>query len=1724
MSAEQDPASLKRQRAVVKGSCTRISTYVQGISVATPSVAAQLEERKIKLNEYWSQYNEIQSQLESIDENEINDRGTFEEAFFSLSAKIRELLNPVLALRAPPSSPSTSNASNRSEGPFNVRLPKLNLPSFSGKYDEWFPFFDSFKSVIHSNTSISNIQKLQYLKSSLSGDASNVIHSLEISELNYDVAWRLLRERYDNKRVIIHTHIEAIMELPSMTRENLIELRRIADGVNRHIRALNALKRPTSQWDDLLVYIVSSKLDATTLREWQASLDGMEPPTFKQLNDFIIHQCQMLEATSKASDVSSKDAHKRPQSNAKRQTSCVATVKAKCNFCKGEHAMYHCKDFLALPVSRRISEVRNRKICTNCLRFPSHALDQCTSGGCRVCKAKHNTLLHAGESTPKTHDSNGDNTDAPRTPNSSSIVSAHASTSHGEEYTMLSTALVNAFDRNGSTKPCRVLLDSGSQANFITMEYARIIGVPPRPLNTSISGINNTNSQATQAVKVRIQSRVNSYSITIDCVVTDQITGKLPTLSMQRSSYNIPRNLKLADPHFNVSAKVDLLIGAEFFWELLCVGQIKASTEHPTLQKTHFGWILAGRRDIVSSPPRNIHSFAATISNVQLHDQIKRFCEIEDITNVTSHNADEAYCEQHYLTNVSQNAQGRYVVKLPIKDAAMTKLGESRQIALKRLQGLERRLARSPQLRAQYSQFMAEYLTLGHMRRVDITANEDIRAFYLPHHCVFKTSEPSSKIRVVFDASCKSTTGVSLNDTLRVGPVVQQDLTSIVMRFRTFKFVLTADIIKMYRQVLVHPSQTPLQRILWRDDPAADVVTYELVTVTYGTTPASFLVTRSLKHLAEQHSAIYPVGASCVQRDFYVDDMLTGGNTLQEVETIRDETIQLLRLGCFELSKWASNNKELLTPVTSQVEESVVINKEANACILGVQWNPTSDTFHFSYEPDKAYDTVSKRVMLSEVSKLFDPLGLLGPTIVIAKLILQDLWRSNVDWDESVPQAVYTRWSTFKNQLIELNQLTIPRRVKFSANNRMIQVHGFCDASQYAYGACIYVRTKLKNGDYQCELLGSKSRVAPLKTISLPRLELSAALLLTRLLERVRASINLTNVKIYLWSDSTIALNWIASASRKFSVFVSNRIGEIQRATEPEDWRHVPSAQNPADLLSRGLNPRELVNATTWWKGPAFLQQSECQWPVNKLPRLGNDIPELQKIYVNVAIVDVSIINEILDKYSNLDKVCRIISYCIRFARRSSRATTLFITHEEMSSALHRLCKIVQQHSFPDDYKTLSNAEAISTSSKILSLTPFMDHSGLIRVGGRLRNSNLPHDTCHPILLPRDHELTKRIISKEHVRSMHAGTQATMAAVRQRFWPLSLRSTTRRIVLRCVRCFRVKPVLSEALMGSLPSSRVTISRPFARCGVDYAGPLILREGKRRNARNHKAYVAVFVCFTVKAVHLELVGDLTSDAFLAAFKRFISRRGRPSHVWSDNGTSFVGAKNQLKDFYGLLNDDTVQDKVKTFSRDQQISWSFIPPSSPHHGGLWEAAVKSAKYHMHRIIGKAHLTYEEMQTTLCEVEAILNSRPITALSADPNDLAYLTPGHFLIGTPMNSFPTPDLTDLSENRLVRWQRVEQLRQHFWRRWSLEYLHSLQTRSKWKATKGNQLQRGQLVLVKQQDLHPLNWLLGRVHEIHIGSDGIVRTADVKTTKGLLTRPLTKLAILPVETTDDSL
>ncbi|XP_071578330.1 uncharacterized protein [Temnothorax nylanderi] len=626
--------------------------------------------------------------------------------------------------------------------------------------------------------------------------------------------------------------------------------------------------------------------------------------------------------------------------------------------------------------------------------------------------------------------------------------------------------------------------------------------------------------------------------------------------------------------------------------------------------------------------------------------------------------------------------------------------------------------------------------------------------------------------------------------------------------------------------------------------------------------------------------------------------------------------------------------------------------------------------------------------------------------------------------------------------------------------------------------------------------------------------ELCGALLAAEELDKT-SQLNINVTRKFCWTDSEIVLAWISKEANTWKTFVSNRVAQIQSLTEIKDWHHVSSHDNPADVVSRGLLPEKLIESKIWWKVPDWL--SSNAYPCRKAETVVDDQAlETRRIFVAVNTNEKV---ELLYKFSSYNKLQRVMAFCLRFIHNLKSPTvkdTGKLTTAELQKATIKIIKLIQREEFLPEMENLSRQQSVDKASKLLSLNPFVDADGVVRVGGRLREASLAFDTKHPIVLPPRHHVTKLIIEHEHIRQLHAGVQLTLASLRLRFWPLNGKSSVRGVIRKCVKCFRANPTPIEQFMGNLPLSRTEPARPFLRCGVDYGGPILIKEGPGRGKRTIKSYIALFVCFVTKALHIELVYDCTAETFLHALKRFISRRGKPSDIYSDNGTNFVGANKELKELRNLLRSQQFENKVVSELSVDRIDWHFIPPSAPHFGGIWEAGIKSTKYHLKRIVGNALLTYEEMYTVLTQIESCLNSRPITAISSDPNDPCALTPGHFLIGSPLQALPEPNLTEINEHRLSRWQRVQTMVQHFWKRWSTEYLTQLHQRTKWRTIKSSSSLTGRIVVLREDNTPPLCWKLARIIDVHPGKDQLVRVLTLKTKNGIIKRPISKISLLP--------
>ncbi|XP_052901615.1 uncharacterized protein LOC128309298 [Anopheles moucheti] len=1258
----------------------------------------------------------------------------------------------------------------------------------------------------------------------------------------------------------------------------------------------------------------------------------------------------------------------------------------------------------------------------------------------------------------------------------------------------------------------------------MSTKLANRLALKHDPISITLIGAGHSSTPVRKSVRAKISSRTSPYELNADFLIVDNLIGDLPAHDVRTDEWQIPPNFILADPQFNKSAPLDLILGARHYHEFFQSGaQYRIAIHLPVLMESMFGWIVSGSASIPNI--NNDTSYASSVACMSTLDEtLERFWKMEELHVRDGLSPEERYCENLYLDTTQRDDTGRYIVRLPKKSDFKEKLGLSKSSALRRFTMLERRLERDPRIKAAYHEFMREYLELGHMSLLR-APDDDESAYYLPHHPVFKASSSTTKTRVVFDGSAKTSSGYSLNDMLCVGPAVQDELLDIILRFRTYKVTVVGDIAKMYRQILLHPDDRSYVRICFRFTPHSPIQYYELNTVTYGLSPSSFLATRTLQQLADDEGTAHPVAADALKNNFYVDDFIGGADSIESARHLRLELSKLLSKGGFELRKWTSNRLEVLTGLASDqigTQSALQFMPDETIKALGISWEPEHDVLSF---PSAIYtDTTctTKRTILSSIARMFDPLGLVAPIVVRSKIMMQELWLQKAGWDDPVPDSICKKWKDIQHDWPLLSSFKIDRYALLPGSR--LQLHTFCDASEAAYGACIYVRCEGAQGRVHITLLASKSRVAPLKRVTLPRLELCAAVLGAHLYDRVKKAMGLTAAESYFWSDSTVTLKWIGGSPNTWATFVANRVAEVQHYTHPRQWRHVPGSTNPADLVSRGMAAVDFLKSKLWSSGPEWLALSSSQWPDFCPEPDENSNLEIRK--VSAAFTNYVTNHPWFTMCSSYTRLLRIIALCIRFTRNvkekartqqtSLRITTpLSITPEDTEAAKTVLCRLAQQDEFTTELKQLTKGEAIAKQSPLRRLNPFLDEQGILRVGGRLKLSQLPYQSQHPIVLPKNHKFGELIAAYHHEKLMHGGGRLLLSQIRETYWPLDGRHLVKRIVRNCFRCIRQEPRLEEQQVGQLPPPRVTPSRPFSVTGVDYAGPFYLKPAHRRAAAA-KSYLCVFVCFATKAVHLELVGDLTTAGFLAALRRFTSRRGLPAHIHSDNGKNFEGAAHELRELFRMFRDEQQQHIIANECANKGITWHFTPPKAPHFGGLWEAAVKTAKRHLYRHLGSTRLSYEGYSTILQQIEAAMNSRPLLPTSDDPNDLAALTPAHFLIGTSMHSVPTPDYTGLKMCTLDELQKWQLMFQRFWKHWTSEYLQELQ-KDNMRHHRTNDILPGRLVILMDESLPTTRWPLARIIDVHPGQDQLTRVVKLKTAKGILTRPITKICILPL-------
>lgn len=772
---------------------------------------------------------------------------------------------------------------------------------------------------------------------------------------------------------------------------------------------------------------------------------------------------------------------------------------------------------------------------------------------------------------------------------------------------------------------------------------------------------------------------------------------------------------------------------------------------------------------------------------------------------------------------------------------------------------------------------------------------------------------------------------------------------------------------------------------------------------------------------------------------------------------------------------------------------------------------------------------------------------MLSPVILSAKLIMRDLCRREISWDDPVPDIYAKQWSKLLQQLPLLDKFEVDRCLKppHFGNSCISQLHHFCDASANGYGTVTYLVSKNDNSEKYSAFVVGKSRVAPLKPVTIPRMELIAATMASRMDVLCKKELQMELMDSVFWTDSESVLKYIRNETSRYKVFVANRVSQILKVSSVEQWRYVDTARNPADIASRGVKVKAFINHATWLSGPHFLLQPEDEWPVNHqdLGQLPAEDPELKGIaVVNAVQPEEQPVSYLIHYFSTWTRLKTSVAWMLKFKdwllscvrkRRElhsdlvqsgltcqqwkasedkeiekfiKTSVVCSLSVEDLEAAEMAIITYCQREVFPEEIACLENGQPVKSSSPLRKLYPQL-LDGILRVGGRLSKLSMPIEMKHPIILAKGLHISELLLRHVHHEVGHGGRNHMLSKLRERYWITGASTAIRKVLSKCIICRRLNALPIHQQMADLPHERIVPDEPpFTRVGVDYFGPFEVKS--RRSIV--KRYGVIFTCLAIRAIHIEVAPSLDTDSFINALRRFTARRGQVRELRSDNGTNFIGAERELRTAIELWN----KEQITNVMLQRGIKWSFNPPTGSHHGGTWERLIRSVRKVLNSTLRTQNLDEEGLHTLLCEAEAIINSRPITKASMDVNDLEALTPNHLLLLKTTPSLPPGIFQPADMYAYRRWKQVQYMSDLFWKRWVKEYLPQLQERQRWTRPKRN-LTVGDLVLIMDNTAPRNSWLMGRVMQTFPDRKGLVRQVKIKTRTSCLDRPITKVCLL---------
>ena len=1644
-----------------------------------------------------SLYDSLIDEIEDPDEiNKIFiEKSTEEERICLLAAQISSTLD---------------NEPKQFAGPrVETKLPTLKLPEFDGNLTNWDSFWDQFSASIDSRKDLNPVDKLTYLRGALKGEVRKLIDGFSIEDDSYQSAVQLLKTTYDNPKRKQHELAMQLLQLKSPTHasNSLAEFRANLECTIRKLDNLGCNSNGSS-W--LISPLVMKKLPSKTIEMIQ-QITKEDYPQLQEIRDSLLKVINHLEskgpevkADQNIRSVSVKDKSDKFKSSPKSLTNIYHTTEQsssplppsnnaqarrtapandqparplRCILCEGAHLAKSCDKFS--DRSERVRRLEQLGRCSRCTC--NHRTEQCNFNlrRCDICKKGFHHQVLCDKSCKV----------------NSQICSVTPSNNHN-----ISTALpVGAVHviKNKSQIKAKVLYDQGSQRTFISQDLVDKLNLKPiGKINLQLSGFLSEDVRKEYPL-VKVTVKTGRKYTRLVAVVKDNLPSNLRTDGLEKClTYLKQQGIKLSDPDMTDHiGKIDLLIGADYYPKLVH-GLVK-------LKGVNFLQVQGGLVVYGDLPTKFVNPHpevqVAMVTNVGLNPSFN--LEEPDISNLWKMDSigikpeqithEEAYVLENYKKTVQYN-DDQYWVKLPWK-VNRPNLPTNYKLALNRLNSNIKKLKGQGDLLEKYDQLIKGHLEKGFIEEVS-DAEVSQNTHYIPHLAVIKDSK-TTPLRIVFDCSAKLGSHTnSLNDCLYTGPTLSKKLLDVLLKFRTNEYAFTADISKAFLRIGLQEEDRDFTRFLWKQNPYDEhspLVTYRFKSVLFGATSSPFLLQMTLNYHLDQQKENVEVSKQ-IKESLYMDNLQGTVNKEEDLKKFYLAANKIMQEANMPLQEWTCN--------------SSTINSESEASnkILGLWWDPELDVLNVK---DVRWDVVdSKRSLFSNISKIFDPLGLISPLTIPLKLLIQQTWTRKLGWDDTLPIDLQDSWENLSKECNNLANIKIPRMVVKEGSS--YDLHLCCDASPKAYGVVAYI----SNYEDTPIILSSKARVAPLKGKTLPQLELTAMYVAVHYGKYIRdtlSNINFNNT--YIWSDSEVALQWVVN-NRSNILYVKNRVQEMINTDPHCHYHHLATKDNPADLLTRGLTYDKFVNNDSWFHGPEWLNNRDL-WPEQKFKT------NVEPNELTVLEIQENGDKPLLDpeRFNCWNKLIKVTSLVFQFIHKIKGNKTLKSIKPQQYWLTY-----LQNSSFPEVRQYFKKPQVTKVPDLVKNLNLF-EHNELIRCRGRLDHADLPYHTKFPLLLPRHHHLTKLLILHAHQTTLHGGVSDTLCKIRENFWIPKGRQVVKSTIKSCYICKRLegRPYQYPS-PPPLPKERVEEARPFEIIGIDYTGFIEILNPDTK--QEQKVYVVLFTCAVTRAVHLELVTNLTAATFLNAFRRFVSRRSCPKLIISDNASNFKLGSELLDQ---ILRSVEVQDE---FNR-RECEWRFIPPRAPWFGGFYERLIGVVKGCLKKILFRKPVDMDDLHTIITEVECRVNNRPLTYVLNSLDEPESLTPSHLLCGYRLDSLPSittapydldPSYMDVDKLN-TKYHKLSKLINKWQDSWRTQYLSSLLDRHvpHKQAHKVNmKIKEGDVVLI-HTDKSRDNWPLGIVQECYPDKSGTVRTVKVKSTHGTMIRTINKL--YPLETATSS-